>query len=97
MTKLESEVNTLTKQNTLTTRLFIRSNITESHYRTIGKGTIGLSELSEYYRILLSDYRTGAQRAEHGAELFSFTPLSKGHEHTFLDIAAVRQVLSVKC
>ena len=30
------------------------------HYRTIGEGTIGLSELSEYYRSLLSDYRTRA-------------------------------------
>ena len=37
------------------------------HYRTIGEGTIGLSELSEYYRsaigVYYRNYRTGAQLA----------------------------------
>ena len=36
------------------------------HYRTIGEGTIGLSELSEYYRATIGgyyrNYRTGAQK-----------------------------------
>ena len=35
------------------------------HYRTIGEGTIGLSELSDYYRsaigVYYRNYRTGAQ------------------------------------
>ena len=37
------------------------SELSDSHYRTIGEATIGLSELSEYYRSLLSDYRNRAQ------------------------------------
>ena len=36
------------------------------HYRTIGEGTIGLSELSDYYRTTIGvdyrNYRTGAQK-----------------------------------
>ena len=38
------------------------SELSDSHYRTIGEATIGLSELSEYYRSLLSDYRNRAQQ-----------------------------------
>ena len=39
------------------------------HYRTIGEGTIGLSELSEYYRTTIGvyyrNYRTRAQGHTH--------------------------------
>ena len=45
------------------------------HYRTIGEGTIGLSELSDYYRTTIGvyyrNYRTGAQHVWSGSHSLS--------------------------